>query len=67
MPVVEHLARLGKVRTISAVPPPDVIFAKVRSIFEVRAPARHSQIDHPPDTRSPFAAVARILHPWFRV
>lgn len=36
MPVIDRLQRLGKVRQISAVPPPDVVFATIRRIFEVR-------------------------------
>jgi len=35
MPVVERLSRLGKVRRISSVPLPSVVFSQVRRIFEV--------------------------------
>lgn len=35
MPVVERLSRLGKVRRISSIPTPDVVFSTVKRIFEV--------------------------------
>lgn len=36
MPVVDRLSRLGKVRQISAIPPPEVVFGTVKRIFHVR-------------------------------